>query len=302
MKTREEMDAYDQSTKVLEKIKATFPRMSKSQKKIATFVLNHKDKVPTLTITKMAHEVDVSEATLVRFALFLDYNGFPEFKKALAEDLKTRLTTVDRLNMEADNVKTFSDEKMLQFMSLSIQRDIVSIRDTLQEMDRTAINNAVKKIIEAPRIFVVGFRTTGLLVEMMGYYLGFVVEDVRIVNQHSLDVYEQLVKISDKDLVIGLSFPRYAKQTYDLLKFIKKFSPTIITITDSASAPINEFADIQLHAKSSGVAFVDSLAAPLSMVNALTAAVGFSNLNQTKHTFNQLEEVWKNQYIYKGEE
>ncbi len=302
MKDKEETEPSGQNIDVIEKIKAYYPRMSKSQKKVASFVLNHKDMVPALSVTKMAKAVAVSEATLVRFAMFLDYEGFPEFKRALSEDLKARLTTVDRLNMEADNVAMFSDEKVLQFMSLSIRRDIVSVRDTLKQMDRRTICQAVKAIIEAPRIYIIGFRTTGLLVEMMSYYLGFVVEDVRVVNQHALDVYEQLVKINAEDLVIGLSFPRYAKKTYDLLKFVKKFSPTVLAITDSESAPINEFADIRLYAKTSCASFVDSLAAPLSMINALTAAVGFSNLNQTKDTFNRLEEVWKNQYIYKGEE
>ena len=293
-------DSKPELRDIFAEIKERYKGLSKSHKKIAAFVMKNYEKAPDMSAIKVAQHVKVSEATVVRFALSLGYEGYPEFRKALKNEINSKLTTIERINM------TLGDEEKEKLMQRSVaavlKSDINSINGTLESFDYEALRQCVDLIRGAGKVVIIGFRTTSLLTEHLGYYLNLILDDVRVINHGVTDIYEHLIKIGEGDVVIAMSFPRYAQKTYEAVEFLKNWGPKIITISDNEHAPINEFADHKLIAKSNVYSFVDSLVAPLSLINALVVAVGFKNIKETKQTFNELEEIWKEHYIYTGDE
>lgn len=285
---------------IFSEIKDKYKNLSKSHKKIAAFVIENYEKAPDMSAIKIAQNVHVSEATVVRFALSLGYEGYPEFRRALKNEINSKLTTVERIDMSVDqNVKG----KVFQRLATQVlKNDAESIIETLRNFDHDAFCKSVELIRNADRVIIIGFRTTSLLADYLGHYLYPLLDDVRIINQSVTDVYEHLVKIGENDVVIGMSFPRYAQKTYETIRFLKDRGPKIITISDNEHAPLNEFADYKLIVKSNVCSFVDSLSAPLSLLNTLAVAVGLQNVKETKRTFNELEEIWKENDIYTGDD
>lgn len=281
------------------KLKGVFEKLSKSQKKIALYILHHYETAPNMAAVQIAKAVGVSEATVVRFATALGFDGYPEFRKKLQEDINSKLTTLERIDISVnDDKKNYSENKYARKV---LKKDIKSILDTMETLQTEAFEESARAIATAKKVFITGFRTTSMLTDYLGYYLNLILPDVRVVNHSSTDFYEQLIKAGENDVVIAVSFPRYAQRTVEAARFLRERGAVIISITDNQNAPLNQFADYILLAKTNVYSFVDSLVAPMSLINALVIAVGAQNLEHTKNTFKELESIWKEREVYTGD-
>jgi len=303
---------------VFDKMQEFYPKLSKSHKKIADFLLKNYENASDMSAIKISRKVMVSEATVVRFAVTMGFDGYPEFRRELKSAVNNRLTTLERIDMavlekqnaqEKQNVEnTQSEQKDEDEVQKEAQtrntlmhiltEDSKCLSQTMEVYSQRDFYQSVKKIHRARRIIILGYRTSRVLAEHMGYYLNLILEDVRVANYGIANDFELLMKIGKEDLVIAMSFPRYSKRILDALKYVKKQGATIIVLTDSDTSPICTFADCKLIAKSNVYSFVDSLVAPLSLINALIVAVGLQNVDHTKMTFEKLENLWEENVIY----
>ena len=253
---------------ILTHIQENMSSFSKGQKLIANFILESYDKAAFMTACKLGKTVNVSESTVVRFAAELGYDGYPSMQKALQEMIRNKLTAIQRIEVSNDRI---GDQDI---MSMVMQSDIEKIRITLEETDRESFNQAVDMIIAAKRIYILGVRSASALANFMGFYFNYIFDNVLRVDTTSIsEVFEQVMRIGPGDVFIGLSFPRYSKRTVQAMQYAKSQGANVIAITDSAVSPLANIADISLLAKSDMASFVDSLVAPLSLVNALIVAV-----------------------------
>ncbi len=273
-------------------IQNEFSKLSKGQKIIAQFILSDYDKVAFMTAAKLGDTVGVSESTVVRFANALGFSGYPELQKSLQELIKTKLTTVQRVEMSKEYSNDFTTLKKV------LRADIENIKGTLDDIDPDAFESAINKIIHAKKIYIVGLRSSATLGEYLAFYLNFILDNVVLVNYGISDVFEQILKVTEDDLVIGISFPRYSTRTYELLEYAKEQGANIISITDSKLAPISELSSDILIARSNMASFVDSLVAPFSVANALIVSVGMRKKSEIKTSFDKLEKIWKEYRIY----
>lgn len=266
---------------------------SKSHRKIADFILTHYEKAAYLTAAKLGESVGISESTVVRFASELGFEGYPDFQRALQEAMRNRLTAVQRIEVTLDRLK---DGEVLRKV---LQNDIEHIAKTLEQTTDTAFNAAVDSIISAKHIYIMGIRSSAALASFMGYYFKLMLPNVTIVETGSRsELYEQLMRLDSKDLLIGISFPRYSKQTVNALAYARAKGADSIAITDSKDSPIAQNAANVLLAKSDMVSFVDSLVAPLSLINALIVAVSIKNYDTVAGNFKALEEIWEEYDVY----
>lgn len=266
-------------------IQNEFSKLSKGQKIIAQFILSDYDKVAFMTAAKLGDTVGVSESTVVRFANALGFSGYPELQKSLQELIKTKLTTVQRVEMSKEYSNDFTTLKKV------LRADIENIKGTLDDIDPDAFESAINKIIHAKKIYIVGLRSSATLGEYLAFYLNFILDNVVLVNYGISDVFEQILKVTEDDLVIGISFPRYSTRTYELLEYAKEQGANIISITDSKLAPISELSSDILIARSNMASFVDSLVAPFSVANALIVSVGMRKKSEIKTSFDKLEKI-----------
>ncbi|MDO4711204.1 MAG: MurR/RpiR family transcriptional regulator [Peptostreptococcaceae bacterium] len=273
-------------------IQNEFSKLSKGQKIIAQYILSDYDKVAFMTAAKLGDTVGVSESTVVRFANALGFAGYPDLQRSLQELIKTKLTTVQRVEMSKEYSNDFTTLKKV------LRADIENIKGTLDEIDPEAFEMAISKITGAKKIYIVGLRSSATLGEYLAFYLNFILDNVVLVNYGISDVFEQILKVTKEDLVIGISFPRYSKRTYELLEYAKNQGADIISITDSKLAPISELSSNILIARSNMASFVDSLVAPFSVANALIVSVGMRKKTEIKTSFDQLEKIWKEYRIY----
>lgn len=273
-------------------IQGGFSKLSKGQKIIAQYILSDYDKVAFMTAAKLGESVGVSESTVVRFANALGFDGYPELQKSLQELIKTKLTTVQRVEMSKEYSSDFETLKKV------LKSDIENIKGTLDDIDPTSFENAINRITSAKKIYIVGLRSSATLGEYLAFYLNFILDNVVLVNYGISDVFEQIVKVNEGDLVIGLSFPRYSKKTYELLRYAQVQGADILAITDSTAAPIAELASNVLLARSNMASFVDSLVAPFSVINALIVSLGMKQKSNIKDSFDKLEQIWKEYSIY----
>ncbi len=270
---------------------------SKSHRKIADFILTHYEKAAYLTAAKLGESVGISESTVVRFASELGFEGYPDFQRALQEAMRNRLTAVQRIAVTLDRLK---DGEVLRKV---LQNDIEHITKTLEQTTDTAFNAAVDSIISAKHIYIMGIRSSAALASFMGYYFKLMLPNVTIVETGSRsELYEQLMRLDSKDLLIGISFPRYSKQTVNALAYARAKGADSIAITDSKDSPIAQNAANVLLAKSDMVSFVDSLVAPLSLINALIVAVSIKNYDTVAGNFKALEEIWEEYDVYEKSE
>lgn len=270
---------------------------SKSHRKIADFILTHYEKAAYLTAAKLGESVGISESTVVRFASELGFEGYPDFQRALQEAMRNRLTAVQRIEVTLDRLK---DGEVLRKV---LQNDIEHIAKTLEQTTDTAFNAAVDSIISAKHIYIMGIRSSAALASFMGYYFKLMLPNVTIVETGSRsELYEQLMRLDSKDLLIGMSFPRYSKQTVNALAYARAKGADSIAITDSKDSPIAQNAANVLLAKSDMVSFVDSLVAPLSLINALIVAVSIKNYDTVAGNFKALEEIWEEYDVYEKSE
>ncbi len=276
-----------------EKIDHVYKKLSKGQKLIARYILENYNEAAFMTASKLGTKVGVSESTVVRFADSLGYSGYPELQKELQEMLRSRLTGSQRMELAGDIPSSVLLEKVLK-------TDMEDIRVTLNELDKNAFQDAVQTIIGAKRIYVMGVRSAEIIAHMLGYYLDFILDNVRTVTDASNDNFEQLIHIGNGDVFIGISFPRYSKRTVDAMHFAKEHNAKCICITDSAFSPLSEIADVKMEVHCDTVSFVDSLVAPLSVANALLAAISMIKKDELSESLKEMEGIWNKNNFYAG--
>ena len=278
---------------VLQLIQSNMSTFSKGQKRIAAFIQESYDKAAFMTASKLGKTVNVSESTVVRFAAELGYDGYPAMQKALQEMIRNKLTSIQRIEVANDR---YADHDVL---SMVMQSDVDKIRLTLEEVSRSDFSGAVDAIVEAKRIYILGVRSSVAVSSFLGFYFNLIFDNVVQVHSNSAsEMFEQLLRVGEGDVVIGVSFPRYSRRTVQAMHFAQDRKAKVIAITDSAASPLAATATHTLLAKSDMASFVDSLVAPLSLVNALIVAVSRKKKEDLAHTFETLEEIWDEYEVY----
>jgi len=288
----------DMGNQLADAIKQAMPRFSKGQKRIAAYIEECYDKAAFMTAAKLGATVGVSESTVVRFATEIGFEGYPQLQRALQEMIRNRLTSVQR--MEVTNERIGSGD----ILTKVIQADVDMLKKTLEETDKEVFNKVVEDIIQANRIFIIGVRSAQALASFISFYFHHIFDDVRSVDTSSTSaMFEQMMRIGPGDVFLGITFSRYSRRTFKAAKFAKDNGATVIAITDSASAPIAGVADHIIVAKSDMAGIVDSLVAPLSLINALIVAIGMRKQQEISETYHKLETIWDEYNVYeKGEE
>lgn len=269
------------------------PHFSKGQRLIAQYVIQHSDKAAFLTANRMGQIVGVSESTVVRFAMELGYSGYPGMQRALQEMMRTKLTAVQRMDLVQDRME---NRDILQTV---LQADQEQIRHTLEEIDRREFDGAVNAILGARRLYILGVRSSAALASFVGFYFNLMFENVRLVHTTSVsEMFEQIVRVGPGDVVLGISFPRYSSRTVKAVQFAHDRGAEVVILTDSPLSPLAPMATFALYAKSELTSFVDSLVAPLSLLNALVSAVGMKKGQEISKTFDMLEHIWDEYGVY----
>ncbi|MBQ4074408.1 MAG: MurR/RpiR family transcriptional regulator [Clostridia bacterium] len=276
---------------LIERLNLSGKRLSKSHKRIAEYIVTHYDKAVFMTAATLGEMVGVSESTVVRFAMALGYEGYPQLHHSLQELVRHRLTAVQRFEMTSD----IKEEEVLQTV---LKADMLNIRHTVDQMDQKAFDAAVNKLLEADTIYVLGLRSAGPLAQFFGYYLHFIFDDVRVVGAGVGDVFEAIARIRPTDALIGISFPRYSTRTLEAMRFAHQSGAQVIGITDGPMSPLHQEADICISARTDMASFVDSLVAPLSVINALLVALALKKREDLSHHFEKLEEIWDAHSVY----
>ncbi|HBA03530.1 MULTISPECIES: MurR/RpiR family transcriptional regulator [Clostridium] len=280
------------NTDLMRMIQTKFSRLSKGQKLIAEYILKHYDKAAFMTAAKLGASVGVSESTVVRFANQLGYEGYPELQKALQELIKNKLTTAQRIELSNDFIIPNNALKGV------LKSDIENIRATMEKINYEAFESTVNSILNSKKIYIVGLRSSAALADFLGFYLNLILDNVKIVSYGMSDIFEQMLTLGEGDCVIGIGFPRYAMRTVETLNYAKSRGADVVAITDSVLSPLATKADYVLIAESNMASFVDSLVAPLSVINALIIAVGLKEKDKISKTFTELEQVWQEYQIY----
>lgn len=291
LRDAKEMSVMDRD--ILAMIHEKMPAFSKGQKRIANYILESYDKAAFMTASKLGKTVDVSESTVVRFASELGYDGYPSMQKSLQKMIRNRLTSVQRIEVSYDRI---GDQDVLTSV---LQADIEKIRLTLEEVDPQSFERAVDAIVKARKIYIMGVRSAASIATFLHFYFNLIFDNVVMVNATSESgVYENLIKVGAEDVVIGISFPRYSSRTVHAMRFARDQGATTIAITDSEVSPLAHFSDMILKARSDMASFVDSLVAPLSLVNALLVAVSRKKDKEMAETFQKLEKIWDEYGVY----
>jgi len=277
---------------LLNRIEKNYIKLSKGQKRIADFILQNYDKVAFMTASTLGDSTGVSESTVVRFANALGYDGYPKLQKGLQESIKTKLTTVQRFELSKDLEKESSYTKKV------MNADMDNIRRTLDGVDEETMTQIVEEIHNARRVYILGMRSSSVLANYLGFYLNFILKDVVVVTAGALDVFDHLVNITKDDLLITISFPRYAKRTFEIVEFATTQGATIIGITDSPMAPLVPMVKHSLFARYGMNTFIDSLVAPMSLINALIQMVSIKEMDRVEENFEKLENIWNEYKIY----
>ena len=281
------------SRDILTVIQDSMHTFSKGQKKIAGFILESYDKAAFMTASRLGKKVGVSESTVVRFASELGYDGYPDMQRCLQKMIRNRLTTVQRIEVTNDRL---GDQDLL---SMVLQSDVEKIRQTLEELDRDSFYSAVDAIVAARKIYIIGVRSSAAIASFLHFYFNLIFDNVVLVSANTAsETFESLLRVGEGDAVIGISFPRYSSRTVQALSFARDRGATAIAITDSETSPLAPISRYTLTARSDMASFVDSLVAPLSLVNALLVAVSQRKNEDLAHTFHTLEEIWEEYNVY----
>lgn len=281
---------------LMRSIQVKFTRLSKGQKLIAEYILKHYDKAAFMTAAKLGLSVGVSESTVVRFANELGFSGYPKLQKSLQELIKNKLTTVQRIELSNDFI---TQENALKGV---LKADMENIRATLEKINHKTFEDVVNSLFKAKKIYIIGLRSSSALAEFLAFYLNLILDNVKVVAYGVSDIFEQMINVSDEDVVIGIGFPRYAARTIEALAFAKSRNADVVAITDSLLSPLAAKADNTLIAQSNMASFVDSLVAPLSVINALIIAVGLREKEKISSTFAALENIWEEYEVYSYKE
>ena len=285
------------SDPLLATIDENLKRLSKGHKKIAAYIEENYDKAAFMTAAALGQKVGVSESTVVRFATELGFKGYHELQKELQQLIKSKLTAVQRMEV-SENLIGDSD-----IITSVLNGDIELIRATAEKTSREAFKNTVSEINRAKRIYILGVRSSAALASFLAFYFNLVFDAVTLIDTAcASEMFEQMFRIDEKDVCIAISFPRYSKQTVNALRFIADRGAKIIAITDTEKSPIASFANHLLVARSDMASVVDSLTAPLSLINALIAGVTLSRRNEVYENFNKLEHIWDVYQVYEKAE
>lgn len=282
---------------LLNRINSKYSSMSKGQKMLATYITDNYDKAVFLTAAKMGETVGVSESTVVRFATSIGYKGYPEFQKSLEELVRNKLNSVQRMEVTYGRI---TQSKILETV---LQSDRDKIKTTLEKIDHNAFEQAVNLILEAKNIYIVGIRSCAPLASFLSFYLNLMFDNVRLLTTNSAsELFEQMVRINSEDVIIGISFPRYSMRTLKALEFANNRSAKVVTITDSIHSPMNLYSSCNLIADSDMASIVDSLVAPLSVINALIVALCMKKHKEVGKTLTELEDIWGEYQVYENDE
>jgi DNA-binding MurR/RpiR family transcriptional regulator len=285
------------TNELLNRINSHYSSMSKGQKMLATYITDNYDKAVFLTAAKLGEVVGVSESTVVRFATSLGYKGYPEFQKALEELVRNKLNSIQRMEVTYGRI---SQSEILQEV---LHSDAEKIKSTLEKIDHNAFELAVSTILEAKHIYIVGIRSCAPLASFLGFYLNLMFDNVHLLTTNSSsELFEQMVRIGKKDVIIGISFPRYSMRTLKALEFANNRSAKVITLTDSVHSPMNLYSSCNLIADSDMASIVDSLVAPLSVINALIVALCMKKQKEVAGTLTMLEDIWEEYQVYENDE
>lgn len=274
-------------------IEEGMPTFSKGQKRIANYILEHYDKAAYMTASKMGALVGVSESTVVRFAIELGFDGYPDMQKSLQELIRMKLTSVQRVEVTNSLI---GEGDVLDKILIS---DAEKIRHTLEEIDREAFEAAVDKIVAADKIYIIGVRSSSSLAGFLNFNFRMMFDNVKFVQTTSgSEMFEQIMSIGERDVMIAISFPRYSKRIVNAVEYAHNAGADVISLTDSHQSPIAGMADQLLLARSDLVSFVDSLVAPLSIINAIIVAVSRKKMDDIRVRFDKLEKIWDEYEVY----
>ncbi|NCB05414.1 MAG: MurR/RpiR family transcriptional regulator [Clostridia bacterium] len=276
---------------LIDRLNRSGRRLSKSHLRIAQYIAEHYDKAVFMTALMLAKNCDVSESTVVRFAVVMGYDGYPELQAALRELVRHRLTSVQRFDMASG----IGEEDVLQTV---LKSDMRNIRMTVEEQSQQDFKEVVQRILSARHIYVMGLRSAAPLAQFMGHYLQLIFDEVRLVTNTSGDVFEDIARIGREDVLIGISFPRYSTRTLECMRFARQMGAQVIGITDGMMSPLCEAAHVCLRAHTDMASFVDSLAAPLSLINALIVSLSLHRKEELGEHFERLEGIWNAHRVY----
>ena len=279
------------------RINEKYSSMSKGQKLLATYITDNYDKAVFLTAEKLGKVVGVSESTVVRLATYLGYKGYPEFQKALEDLVGNKLNSIQRMEVTYGRI---SQSKILETV---LQSDAEKIKSTLEDIDQNAFELALDIILNAKHIYIIGIRSCAPLASFLAFYFNLMFENVHLLHtNNSSELFEQMVRISQDDVIIGISFPRYSMRTLKAMEFANNRNAKVITLTDSIHSPMNLYSSCNLIAKSDMASIVDSLVAPLSVINALIVALCMKKQDEVVSTLEMLEDIWDDYQVYENDE
>lgn len=282
---------------IITRINDHYGKMSKSQKVIATYIYDHYDQAVFMTAAKLGETLGVSESTVVRFASFIGYNGYPEFQKDLAEWVQNKINSVQKIGAK------YGRSTQSEILTSVLTADIEKIKDTINNLDPVAFETAVKIILEAKNVYIMGIRSCAPLADFLHFYLQMIRGNVILLRTTSVsETFEQMIRIDGNDAIIGISFPRYSMRTLKAMEFANDRNAKVITITDTVHSPMNLYSSCNLLARSDMVSIVDSLVAPLSLINALVVAMCLKRPEEVKRNLKDLEYAWNNYQVYLNDE
>lgn len=282
---------------ILEELKTAMPSLSKGHKKIAHYIIENLDEAAFMTAAKIGRSIGVSESTVVRFAAALGYDGFPGFQEAVAAAVKGKLGAPSRFDISGADI---SHSKILEYV---FRGDAEKITDTLANLDADAFDLAVDMIAEARRVYIVAVRSAAPVGDFLAFYLRMVVDDVAVVTTNSSsEIFEQMINVGEKDAVIGISFPRYSMRTLKALEFANNRNAKVIAITDSIHSPMNLYSSCNLFARSDMATVVDSMTAPMSLINAIIVALCVRNSKAVANKLEELGNVWNDYQVTNNDE
>jgi DNA-binding MurR/RpiR family transcriptional regulator len=285
------------TTDLISKINENYGKMSKGQKLLANYIIDNYDKAVFLTAAKLGDILGVSESTVVRFASFIGYKGYPEFQQALEEMVRTKLNTTERIELTNGGIE---QNGVLRSV---LSADALKVKNTMESIDEAAFENAIEAINNAKRIYIVGLRTCAPLASFLAFYLNMIFDNViNLQTSSSSELFEQMIHISEEDCIIGISFPRYSMRTLKALEFANNRRAHVVTITDSIHSPMNLYSSCNLIAESGMHYVVDSLVAPLSVINALIVELCNRNQSTVANNLDMIENIWNDYQFYENDE
>ena len=282
---------------IITRINEHYGKMSKGQKAISAFIYDHYDQAVFMTAAKLGETVGVSESTVVRYATYIGYNGYPEFQRDLEDWVQNKINSVQKIGAK------YGKSSQSEILTSVLQADMEKLQDTLYNLDPVAFETAVDIILEAKTVYVMGVRSCEPLADFLHFYLNMIRGNVVLLKTTSVsETFEQMIRIDEKDAMIGISFPRYSMRTLKAMEFANDRNAKVITITDSVHSPMNLYSSCNLLARSDMVSIVDSLVAPLSVINALVVAMCLKRPEDVKKNLKNLEEAWNNYQVYLNDE